>query len=232
MSKIGKNIRKIRTAKGLSQAAFAEVFGLTRASIGAYEEGRAEPKLDVIIQIANYFSFSLDQILKKELTVNEIHQFELPVEKSERESSKTKIPERSESSGLKSVLLVKHTQMELLKSQKWDSLENISLNKSIWNVDLMIQLCPDIKRNDHYWMDGSWIMLADVPSRVLMDNLDYLVLIEEEVFILKGYKIPEKYTSVWEITWLINSLSNFKHLANDSRFRAFETRLNQLEKKS
>jgi transcriptional regulator with XRE-family HTH domain len=55
MSKIGSNIRKIRTVKGLNQSQFAELFDLNRARIGAYEEGRAEPKIDVVIEIAKYF---------------------------------------------------------------------------------------------------------------------------------------------------------------------------------
>ena len=52
MSFIGKNIRKIRTIKKLSQADFAKIFELARPSVGAYEEERAEPKVDTIIQIA------------------------------------------------------------------------------------------------------------------------------------------------------------------------------------
>ncbi len=77
MSHIGKNIRKIRTVKKMSQSAFAELFKLTRASIGAYEEGRAEPKIDTIVSIAKYFSISIDRILTKELTINEIYNFDI-----------------------------------------------------------------------------------------------------------------------------------------------------------
>ncbi len=73
MSYFGKNIRKIRNAKKISQAAFADLFNLTRASIGAYEEGRAEAKIDTIIEIANYYDLSLDKLLKEELTLNDIY---------------------------------------------------------------------------------------------------------------------------------------------------------------
>ncbi len=77
MSYIGKNIRKIRHLKGLNQSQFAELLGLTRASIGAYEEGRAEPKISTIIDIANHFSISVDLLLKKELKVNELSRFDI-----------------------------------------------------------------------------------------------------------------------------------------------------------
>lgn len=73
MSFFGKNIKKIRTVKKLSQSAFADLFNLKRGSIGAYEEGRAEAKIDTIISIAEYFKLSLDQLLTSELTINEIY---------------------------------------------------------------------------------------------------------------------------------------------------------------
>ncbi|MCG8307757.1 MAG: helix-turn-helix domain-containing protein [Cytophagales bacterium] len=80
MSIIGKNIRKIRTVKKLSQAAFAEIFNLARPSVGAYEEERAEPKLETVIQIANYFGISIDSLLTKELTINDLYNFNVHLE--------------------------------------------------------------------------------------------------------------------------------------------------------
>lgn len=77
MSYIGKNIKKIRAVRKLSQAAFADLFNLARPSVGAYEEGRSEPKIDTIIAIANHFSLSTDALLRKELTVNELYSFDI-----------------------------------------------------------------------------------------------------------------------------------------------------------
>lgn len=75
MSFFGKNIKKIRGVKGLSQQAFADLFDLKRGTLGAYEEGRSEPKIETIIKIANYFSISIDDILTAELTVNQLLRF-------------------------------------------------------------------------------------------------------------------------------------------------------------
>lgn len=72
MTKIGANIKKIRTAKGLSQQAFAELFELTRGNISSYEENRAEPRIETVIQIANYFCIPLDQFITQSLSINEI----------------------------------------------------------------------------------------------------------------------------------------------------------------
>tara|TARA_R110002126_G_scaffold291568_2_gene453704 strand:- start:3760 stop:4518 length:759 start_codon:yes stop_codon:yes gene_type:complete len=75
MSLFGKNIKKIRTVKGLSQSAFADLFDLKRPTLGAYEEQRSEPKIETIIKIANYFSIKIDALLTSEITVNELLQF-------------------------------------------------------------------------------------------------------------------------------------------------------------
>ncbi|MCH4824144.1 helix-turn-helix domain-containing protein [Gramella lutea] len=75
MSLFGNNIRKIRSVKSLSQQSFAEIFDLKRGTLGAYEEGRSEPKIDTIIRISNYFSIPIGDILTKELTVNQLTSF-------------------------------------------------------------------------------------------------------------------------------------------------------------
>jgi len=75
MSYIGKNIRKIRMSKKLTQTEFAELFDLKRTAVGSYEEGRAEPKIDTLIKIADYFKLSLDNLMRKELSINEIFRF-------------------------------------------------------------------------------------------------------------------------------------------------------------
>ncbi|MBV6645016.1 MAG: helix-turn-helix domain-containing protein [Cyclobacteriaceae bacterium] len=80
-SYIGENIKKIRQAKRISQADFAAIFNLARPSVGAYEEGRSEPKIETLIQIAKYFRISIDVLLTRELTVNEIYSFDLLKEK-------------------------------------------------------------------------------------------------------------------------------------------------------
>lgn len=75
-SNIGENIKKIRQAKKISQAEFAQLFNLARPSVGAYEEGRSEPKIDTIIQIANHFRISIDVLLTRKLTISEIYSFD------------------------------------------------------------------------------------------------------------------------------------------------------------
>ncbi|MGI9581334.1 helix-turn-helix domain-containing protein [Chryseobacterium sp. RRHN12] len=63
MSFFGTNIKKIRQVKGLSQKAFADLFGLNRGVISSYEEGRAEPKIETILKVADHFNLTLNQLL-------------------------------------------------------------------------------------------------------------------------------------------------------------------------
>lgn len=72
MTQIGKNIKKIRNVRGLSQQSFADLFGLTRGNISSYEEFRAEPKIDTVVRIANYFGIPLAHFVEKDLSVNEL----------------------------------------------------------------------------------------------------------------------------------------------------------------
>ncbi|MDR2039301.1 MAG: helix-turn-helix domain-containing protein [Bacteroidales bacterium] len=72
MSRIGKNIKKIRNVKGLSQQAFADIFQLSRGNVSSYEELRADPKIEVVVEIAKYFGIPLDDFIQKDLSVNEL----------------------------------------------------------------------------------------------------------------------------------------------------------------
>ncbi len=60
----------------MSQTQFADLFGLQRTTVGAYEEGRAEAKVETLINVSEYFKISIDDLLKKELTVNDIFHFD------------------------------------------------------------------------------------------------------------------------------------------------------------
>jgi DNA-binding XRE family transcriptional regulator len=76
---IAKNFKKLRLFKSLNQTEFAELFGITRSTVGSYEEARAEPKLETLIKVADHFKLKVDDIIRKELTVNQIAKFEYPL---------------------------------------------------------------------------------------------------------------------------------------------------------
>ncbi|WP_375578292.1 helix-turn-helix transcriptional regulator [Marivirga tractuosa] len=78
MSKYGENIKKIRSVRGLTQSQLADVIDVSRGVISSYEEGRAEPKIETIIKTAEVFQVTIDTLLKKNITVNQLSGFVLP----------------------------------------------------------------------------------------------------------------------------------------------------------
>lgn len=62
------NLRFLRKQKEWTQGQLADKLGIKRALIGAYEEGRAVPKLLVIQQLSLIFDLSIDQLLTLDLS--------------------------------------------------------------------------------------------------------------------------------------------------------------------
>ncbi|MCQ2249730.1 MAG: helix-turn-helix transcriptional regulator [Bacteroidales bacterium] len=61
----------MRNRAQLSQTAFAEIFNLKRAAVGAYEEERAEPKVEVFVQIARHFGIPVEDLICRNLQKEE-----------------------------------------------------------------------------------------------------------------------------------------------------------------
>lgn len=78
MSKFGKNIKKIRNVRGLTQSQLADLLEVSRGVISSYEEGRAEPKIETILKTAEVFHLSTDILLCSNVTVNQLSGFSLP----------------------------------------------------------------------------------------------------------------------------------------------------------
>lgn len=60
---LSENIRFLRKKQKLTQSDLAEKINIKRSLIGAYEEGRAAPKLQVIQQIALFFEVTIDELI-------------------------------------------------------------------------------------------------------------------------------------------------------------------------
>lgn len=64
--KIGANIKLLRKRLGKSQEEVATVFGLTRSSYSGYENGVADPGIETLIQVSDYFKIPLDTLMRKD----------------------------------------------------------------------------------------------------------------------------------------------------------------------
>ena len=63
MRDIGKNIKSIRQAKGMTQDAMAEALFVTRQTVSNYENGRSRPDLDMLLQIAEVLETDVNTLL-------------------------------------------------------------------------------------------------------------------------------------------------------------------------
>ena len=64
----GQNLKYLRKLKGLTQEEFANKLQIKRSLLGAYEEERAEPRIDVLEIISDQFNISLDDLLRRDLS--------------------------------------------------------------------------------------------------------------------------------------------------------------------
>ncbi len=68
MTKIAKNIRVLRRLKNLSQEQLAEELKINRSRLGAYEEGRNEPPIEILISLSAFFQISIDALVRGDLS--------------------------------------------------------------------------------------------------------------------------------------------------------------------
>lgn len=63
----GPNLKLLRARRGRSQEEVAIGLDVKRSSWSGYENGSAEPPLDLLVRISNYFRVSVDRLLKDDL---------------------------------------------------------------------------------------------------------------------------------------------------------------------
>lgn len=68
MSQAGLNLKYLRKLRGWTQEEFANKVNIKRSLVGAYEEERADPRLEVLEIVADIFKLSLDELLLKDLS--------------------------------------------------------------------------------------------------------------------------------------------------------------------
>ena len=58
-----KNLKALRTELGISQQKLADEFNISQQSIYKYEHSLAEPDINTLMQIADYFNTTVDYII-------------------------------------------------------------------------------------------------------------------------------------------------------------------------
>ena len=68
MAQANKNLKYLRKLRGWTQEEFAQKLRIKRSLLGAYEEERAEPRMEVLEVVADMFKLTLDELLRKDLS--------------------------------------------------------------------------------------------------------------------------------------------------------------------
>lgn len=65
MEEFPARLRALRERRRMNRKALGELVGLSKNIIGMYERGEKEPKLSVLIELAEFFEVSLDYLCGK-----------------------------------------------------------------------------------------------------------------------------------------------------------------------
>ncbi|GAB3334916.1 hypothetical protein GCM10027429_16770 [Marivirga atlantica] len=67
---VSSNIKFLRKQKGWTQQDLADQLEIKRPLIGSYEEGRADPRLNTLLKLADLFEVTADEMLTTDLSTN------------------------------------------------------------------------------------------------------------------------------------------------------------------
>src|SRR5690242_6928155 len=68
MSQAGQNLKYLRKLRGWTQEEFSAKLRIKRSLLGAYEEERADPRLEVLENVSEIFKVSLDELLLQDMS--------------------------------------------------------------------------------------------------------------------------------------------------------------------
>lgn len=67
---LSKNLKDLRIKKGLTQEQVTKYLITTKISVGRYENGTREAKIEILDSLSNYYNVSVDYLLGKTLIEN------------------------------------------------------------------------------------------------------------------------------------------------------------------
>lgn len=71
MAIVNQNIRYLRLLRGWTQLEMAAKIGIKRSLLGAYEEGRASPRNEVLEKLSDLFHITIDDLMRIDLSSKE-----------------------------------------------------------------------------------------------------------------------------------------------------------------
>jgi len=133
MSQVSKNIRYLRRLHDYTQEEFAEILGIKRSSLGAYEEGRATPNFNTLMQLGKIFSLTIEQIVSADVSALILEPKKILIDTSGEE-----VLEENEGKEL----------LEILRKEeiKTDTSKKEIENKNDWKALEKEKVTPEVKK--------------------------------------------------------------------------------------
>jgi transcriptional regulator with XRE-family HTH domain len=72
MGLVSENIKYLRKKNGLTQEQMAERLGIKRSLLGAYEEGRADPRIANLVKFSEIFDITIDQMINSDMSISAV----------------------------------------------------------------------------------------------------------------------------------------------------------------
>lgn len=60
---VGRNVARLRKARGLTQEGLASLMGVSKASVSKWETAQSYPDIELLPQLATYFGVTLDELV-------------------------------------------------------------------------------------------------------------------------------------------------------------------------
>ena len=223
MNFIGQNIKYLRKVKGITQEQLSGKLGLNRSMIGAYEENRAEPKMQTILNLCHYFEVDINSLILSNLSKTDSSKKNIDIEGKQLRILPILI-NKEENNELISVVPVKasagymngYGDVDFIESlQKFTlPVPEISPNKTyrVFQIsgDSMLPVKPGsyiICEYVHDWYDirndQCYILITRddgiVYKRVINNLKDAHLLLKSDNKEYQPYKItPDKIMEVWK----------------------------------
>ncbi|MCU0437073.1 MAG: helix-turn-helix domain-containing protein [Raineya sp.] len=133
MSQVSKNIRYLRRLHDYTQEEFAELLGIKRSSLGAYEEGRATPNFNTLMQLGKLFNLTIEQIVSSDISTIVLEPKKILIDIEGED-----ILEENDNKEL----------LEILRKEeiKTDTLKDKVENKNDWKALEKENVTPEIKK--------------------------------------------------------------------------------------
>lgn len=81
MSAVGRNIRRLREERGLSQAELAQIAGVSDKAVSTWEVGMKLPRLGALTKVAEFFNVTVSELYEDDI----LYRNPSPLRQDERE---------------------------------------------------------------------------------------------------------------------------------------------------